>query len=101
MASFFFSRLFRPFTSNPPSASTRAITTMSSNAQKATVAAGCFWGVEHLYRKHFGDGKGLLDAKCGYTGGSTEDPNYKLVCSGTTGRTEPLPLSQPTKPILQ
>lgn len=64
---------------------------MSSNTQKATVAAGCFWGVENLYRKHFGNGKGLLDAKCGYTGGSTEDPNYKLVCSGTTGRMNPLP----------
>ncbi|KAL1994512.1 hypothetical protein VTN49DRAFT_1982 [Thermomyces lanuginosus] len=66
---------------------------MSSNTQKATVAAGCFWGVEHLYRKHFGNGKGLLDAKCGYTGGSTEDPNYKLVCSGTTGHAEAIQIT--------
>jgi peptide-methionine (S)-S-oxide reductase len=61
--------------------------TMPDNAQKATVAAGCFWGVEHLYRKHFGNGKGLLDAKVGYAGGHTDSPSYRSVCSGDTGRT--------------
>lgn len=54
--------------------------------EQATVAAGCFWGVEHLYRKNFGSGKGLLDAKVGYCGGQTDDPNYRAVCSGSTGR---------------
>ena len=54
--------------------------------EQATVAAGCFWGVEHLYRKNFGNGKGLLDAKVGYCGGQTDDPNYRAVCSGSTGR---------------
>jgi peptide-methionine (S)-S-oxide reductase len=54
-------------------------------AEKATVGAGCFWGVEHLYRKHFGD-KGLYDARVGYTGGDATNPSYKQVCSGKTGR---------------
>jgi len=56
-------------------------------AEKATVAAGCFWGVEHLYRKHFAD-KGLYDARVGYIGGDASNPSYKQVCSGNTGHAE-------------
>lgn len=59
---------------------------MTSGPQKATLAAGCFWGVEHLFRREFGQGKGLLDAKVGYSGGSTPSPSYRAVCSGSTGR---------------
>lgn len=51
-----------------------------------TVAAGCFWGVEHLYRQYFGAGRGLLNAKVGYCGGNTANPSYSAVCSGDTGR---------------
>jgi peptide-methionine (S)-S-oxide reductase len=54
-------------------------------AQKATLAAGCFWGIEHMYRKDF-EGKGLIDARVGYIGGNIENPSYRAVCSGTTGR---------------
>lgn len=63
-----------------------------ANSQRATLAAGCFWGVEHLYRKHFGNGKGLLDARVGYTGGADESspPSYRQVCSGRTGYAESL-----------
>ena len=82
------SRIFRPF-----SQTTQQITKMSTSpatipegAERATVAAGCFWGVEHLYRKHFAS-KGLYDARVGYIGGDTSDPSYKAVCSGNTGRT--------------
>jgi peptide-methionine (S)-S-oxide reductase len=81
-------RLFRPFSqfttnkmgtvANPP--------TIPEGAERATVAAGCFWGVEHLYRKHFAD-KGLYDARVGYIGGDTTNPSYRAVCSGNTGRT--------------
>ena len=60
--------------------------TSDSGTEKATLAAGCFWGVEHLYRKVFGHGKGLLDAKVGYAGGQTDNPTYQAVCSGATGR---------------
>jgi len=55
-------------------------------SQKATVAAGCFWGVEHMYRHAFRD-KGLIDAKVGYIGGDTKNPSYRAVCGGRTGRT--------------
>jgi peptide-methionine (S)-S-oxide reductase len=57
-----------------------------SGAQTATVAAGCFWGVEHMYRKEY-KGKGLYDARVGYIGGDMENPGYRAVCSGRTGRT--------------
>ncbi|KAI9704988.1 MAG: Peptide-methionine (S)-S-oxide reductase [Candelina mexicana] len=89
----FLTRLFRPFTTstrlslNPSDTTTPQ--SLPANAQKATVAAGCFWGVEHLYRKHF-DGKGLLDAKVGYIGGDTRSPSYRSVCSGRTGHAEAL-----------
>jgi peptide-methionine (S)-S-oxide reductase len=56
----------------------------------ATVASGCFWGTEHIYREHYGKGKGLLDAKVGFIGGkeSSKDPSYQEVCSGRTGHAE-------------
>ena len=87
----FISRLFRPFSTstrlglNPEGAS--SINT-PEGAAKATVAAGCFWGVEHMYRKEF-KGKGLYDARVGYIGGDTQSPSYRAVCSGRTGRTFP------------
>jgi len=61
-----------------------------AGAQTATVAAGCFWGVEHLYRKHFTPATGLLDARVGYIGGSKSSPSYSAVCSGNTGHAEAL-----------
>ncbi|ODM18908.1 putative peptide methionine sulfoxide reductase [Aspergillus cristatus] len=88
-----FSRLFRPSsTSSPffslaPESASRNSNQMS---EKATVAAGCFWGVEHLFRKEFGNGKGLLDARVGYSGGNTSSPTYRAVCSGNTGHAEAL-----------
>ena len=89
----FLTRFLRPFTTstsmslNPQSGAAQSL---PENAQKCTVAAGCFWGVEHLFRKNF-DGKGLLDARVGYIGGDTNNPSYRAVCSGRTGRKSPLP----------
>lgn len=52
--------------------------------EKATFAAGCFWGVEEKFRNI----KGVISTKVGYTGGKTENPDYHKVCSGKTGHTE-------------
>jgi peptide-methionine (S)-S-oxide reductase len=60
------------------------------NTQRAILAGGCFWGLEELYRKDWGNGKGLLDCRVGYTGGQTEAPSYAEVCSATTGHAESL-----------
>lgn len=86
----FLARLTRPFTSASMLgvASENGVgstTQIPEGAHKATVAAGCFWGVEHIYRKHF-DGKGLYDARVGYIGGDVKNPSYRAVCSGATGR---------------
>ena len=52
--------------------------------QKATFAAGCFWGIEAEFRRM----KGVQSTSVGYTGGSLPDPTYKDVCSDRTGHAE-------------
>lgn len=57
---------------------------METKIQQATLAGGCFWCLEAV----FDDLKGVLSVESGYSGGTTENPSYKAVCTGLTGHAE-------------
>ncbi len=65
-----------------------------ANTEKATFAAGCFWGVEKYFQKAFAS----VITAVGYTGGRTQNPSYEDVCMGRTGHAEAVQITyDPTK----
>jgi peptide methionine sulfoxide reductase msrA/msrB len=59
----------------------------------ATLAGGCFWGMEELLRKL----PGVLDIVVGYTGGTTANPDYDQVHTGRTGHAEAVQITYDAK----
>lgn len=58
--------------------------TDESIGEAATLAGGCFWCLEAPFRRL----KGVSEVVSGYMGGHTLNPDYKQVCTGTTGHAE-------------
>lgn len=56
----------------------------AASSQVAIFGAGCFWGVEHIFK----DQPGVLDAVSGYSGGRVKNPTYKQVSYEDTGHVE-------------
>ncbi|MPY65595.1 peptide-methionine (S)-S-oxide reductase MsrA [Deinococcus sp. SDU3-2] len=52
--------------------------------EQAILAGGCFWCTEAVLK----DVRGVLGVESGYIGGHTPNPDYRSVCSGTTGHAE-------------
>lgn len=63
--------------------------------EKATFAAGCFWGIQAAFDKF----KGVIKTTVGYTGGHFNNPSYEDVCSDTTGHAEAIEIEYDPKII--
>ncbi|RUS30195.1 methionine sulfoxide reductase A [Jimgerdemannia flammicorona] len=68
----------------------RFLSTMVNTIEKATFAAGCFWGVEKVFFKHFKQFG--IETRVGYTGGKPDakNPTYRQVCNGIGNHAEAL-----------
>jgi peptide-methionine (S)-S-oxide reductase len=55
----------------------------------ATLAGGCFWCIDAIFREV----DGIEKVVSGYTGGNTANPTYQQVCTGQTGHAEAVQLS--------
>ena len=54
-----------------------------------TLAGGCFWCIEGVFREV----NGVDNVVSGYTGGTTVNPTYDEICTGKTGHAEAIQVS--------
>lgn len=52
--------------------------------QTAYFAGGCFWCVEAIFQRI----DGVTSVESGYCNGSTKNPTYQDICTGTSGHAE-------------
>ncbi len=64
--------------------SEKHLDTRDPTLASATFGAGCFWCVEAVFEEL----EGVESVISGYTGGKTENPTYKEICTGLTGHAE-------------
>ena len=58
--------------------------TTTAGTDTATFGTGCFWCTEAIFQQV----EGVIKVTSGYSGGQVDNPNYKEVCTGTTGHAE-------------
>ena len=59
-------------------------TSAVQDRESATLAGGCFWCLEAVYKEL----RGVRSVVSGYAGGDVPRPTYSQVCEGTTGHAE-------------
>jgi len=73
-----------PVSGAAPSAGADAASPAPAKTETATFAGGCFWCIEAVFEQI----PGVVDARSGFMGGTSQNPTYGQVCEGDTGHAE-------------
>ena len=68
---------------------------MNDQSEIATLANGCFWCTEAIFKRL----KGVKSVLPGYSGGTVKNPTYNEVCTGRTGHAESIQIEFDSKVI--